>query len=322
MLVGIVLEDNITLADGFQYNSPRKVAGLNDDEEKDDDFRIWKSPVINDLGPMRFANELVGSGELVLVSNSTDDGPNSGMKDPLKGCRHVAAMELSSETRIRRYLRNIYRKNALLTTYPTPKGLHDVDAFSEFYGLHLIRNKPLKEHFPADEKDHEEKYFGLSLEERKELDEEANNRERESCVQYLRILKGERAKVLFIKIHLPFINDDYGEEWYRQENMSRQEMDFSTLLNPLKNIYIPSDDTVDWCEKRNKILDLTLKGFLLPQFETEARHDLQDAAHKFGVESAALSLQSMAMEGPYRPTHLIKENRFLIRHECPIVVNL
>jgi hypothetical protein len=82
--------------------------------------------------------------------------------------------------------------------------------------------------------------------------------------------------------------------------MSRQEMDFSTLLNPLKNIYIPSDDTVDWCEERNKILDLTLKDFLLPQFETETRRDLRDAAHKFGVESAALSLQSMAMEVPYR----------------------
>lgn len=220
MRVGIVLEGNQTHKDGFSYDSNRKIVEVDPDDE-DVDPKKWLSPVIPGSDPHSFATELVGSGELVLLSSTAaqnkEVNAHPEFKDPLKGCRYVASMELASEPRIKHYLRTIYRKYALLTTYPTRKGTHEVDAFSEFYGLQFIRNKPLSDHFPPEVK--EERFFGLSPEEKKEVEEEACARERESCLQYLRIIKAERAGNIHVRIHLPFLEsyENSKDDWYKQE---------------------------------------------------------------------------------------------------------
>lgn len=275
----------------------------------------WVPPVVDFQSPSEFASELVDSGELIDLSSMGNDAADVGTSfDPLRGCRYVAAMELAHEPRVRRYLRNIYRKHALLTTHPTKKGLDEIDAFHEYYGLHLIHNKPVTEHFPMDEAEAQEIKSNRLPEECREIDAERSQMETNSCIQYLNIYKAEKTGHVNVTIHLPFL-EEYGIEWYNiRENFSdREKQELKFLMDELMNVYLPLDvDSPEWNEERKKVLFQALLNFLLPQFEAETRRELEEVAFQAGVIAAAESLHGMAMEGPYRPHSLLHtENRFL-----------
>jgi transcription elongation factor SPT6 len=282
----------------------------------------WVAPVIPTSGPTEFANELVGSGELVVMSSSAaTDGAESEAKDPLRGCRYVAAMELAHEPRIRKHLRNMYRRMAYLTTNPTKKGMETIDAFHDYYGLHLIRNKPIKEHFPMEEQESTLRKSNLGPAECAELDKEMAKRERQSCLQYLQLLKAESTGDVEVHVHLPLLETP--DDWYRPSSSislnkkkltCTENQDISSFMAELEKVYLPVDgDTEEWNEERRKVLRSALTSFMLPQFEAEIRRELKDAATKIGVEAAAEELEKMAMEGPYRPPAIAyTENRFLI----------
>lgn len=310
---GIKMEDNLT-GSGFSYD--KVLPG----EGGDHDPRKWVAPVIS-TDPSTFTSDLVGSGELVLLSAITggeDENINEHpeLKDPLRGCRYVAAMELAYEPRIRRHLRDIYRKHCALSTRPTAKGRSNIDAFHESYGLHLIKEKPVKEHFPMDLEEMEQRKFGLTVDQRVNLDKETRKQERESCIQYLKILKAERSGDIKANVHLPMLGLGSDNAWYDKDDEywgKREKQDLSCLMSEIEKIYLPEgSDTDAWNEERRKILRLALTQFILPQFEVEARRDLRDIAVKVGTEEAAEALNKMAMEGPLRPQHLITENRFLV----------
>ncbi len=274
----------------------------------------WVAPTISSQSPVEFGSDLVGSGELVLLSSSSGMDPDDAeAKDPLRGCRYVAAMELAHEPRIRRHLRNIYRRHAVMTTCPTKKGTEVIDAFHDYFGLHLIKDKPIKEHFPMDESESAERRAGLGPEECNELDTEMKRRERESCLQYLNILKAEKTGHVQVHVHLPLAQ--IYDEWYAQSDIynSRDRQDLKVLMDEVEKIYFPMDgDSEDWNDERRKVLTQALVSFLLPQFESETRRELREAAVKVGVIAAGENLHSTAMEGPYRPHALMHtENRFL-----------
>jgi len=326
---GIKLEDNLNLPDGFNWGKTLAGEGT-DGVESGNDPRRWNAPVVAYSDPTSFASDLVSSGELVLLSSInerseidvTQDHPD--VNDPLRGCRYVAAMELAYEPRIRRHLRKMYKDKALLTTRPSSKGLDSIDFFHEYYGLHLLRNKSVKEHFTPDEKELEMKSLGFSADERKEMDEHAKNIERRSCLQYLNILKAEMTGHVKIHIHLPFATNA-SENWYDKKDDSyfsnRDNQDLSPFIEELKKVYYPSDgDHDEWNYQREQILRYALKTFLLPRFEMEMKRDLRDAALKIGIKDAGNTLYAMAMEGPYRPSHFLGENRFLVpTGDLPIV---
>ena len=283
----------------------------------------WLAPTVQSKTPREFASELVGSGELVMLSSANGmDSEDAEAKDPLRGCRYVAAMELAHEPRIRRHLRSIYRRHAVLTTRPTKKGLDTIDAFHDYYGLHLLKDKPIKEHFAMDENESMERRKGLTPEECNELDTEMKRRERSSCLQYLNILKAEKTGHVHVHVHLPLA--EVHDEWYALGDVynSRDKQDLKVLMDELEKLYFPLDgDSEEWNSERKKVLTQALIAFLLPQFESETRRELREAAVKVGVIDAGESLYKMAMEGPYRPhalNHL--ENRFLVpTGELPIV---
>ena len=321
---GIKLEDTLTSSSGFLYE--RTLPG--EDEEEFGDPKQWIAPKIEGSSPQDFASELIGSGELVLLSTARDDTSwdnNPEMDDPLRGCRYVAAMELAHEPRIRRHLRDIYRSEVVITTRPTSKGIGIIDAFHEYYGLHLLRNKPVKEHFPMNEAELEKKRARLNAEELKELEEELKKKETNSCIQYLNILKAERSGDITVQVHLPFIEEmsDPDTPWYKTstESMSRDRQDIGRLMEALERVYFPADGDADaWNDERRKILKMAIVNYLLPQFEAETRRDLRDASIRIGVEAAAQNLYTMAMEGPYRPSHMLGDNRFIVpTGELPIV---
>ncbi len=325
---GIKLEDNLSSPDGFSWE--KTLPGENPNSGEDiGDPRRWNAPVIEFSDPASFAGDLVNSGELILlasmnegnVNNLNEDNPD--VNDPLRGCRYVAAMELAYEPRIRCHLRKMYKERALLSTRPSSKGLETIDFFHEYYGLHLLRNKKVADHFYPDPDELEMKSLGFSVEERKEMGEQAKKIERQSCLQHLNIMKAEKTGHVKVHIHLPF-TDGANDNWYKNEDehvANRDYQDISPLVEELKKVYFPSDgDNDDWNNQREQILRFALKTFLLPYFEMEMKRELREAAHRIGIQDAGKNLYSMSMEGPYRPSHLLGDNRFLVpTGDLPIV---
>jgi transcription elongation factor SPT6 len=279
----------------------------------------WVAPVISTSSPAEFASDLVGSGELVVLSKTGENETN----DPLRGCRYVAAMELAHEPRIRRYLRDIYRRASFLTTKPTKKGMEEIDSFHDYYGLHLIRNKPIPEHFPMTTEESERRKERLGADERNELDQEMKTIEFNSCMQFLHMLKAEQTGDVSVHIHLPFLEQT--DDWYRTETkklVDFSNQDLSCLLDELNKVYLPPDGDSDaWNDERKKVLRMALTNFLLPQFEAELRRDLRDAAVSHGVVAASDNLRDLSMQGPYRPAAILHTaTRFLVpTGDLPIV---
>jgi transcription elongation factor SPT6 len=286
----------------------------------------WDPPPINDKNPSEFASDLIASGELIDLTSIGTDGVGSGSDaDPLRGCRYVAALELAQEPRVRRHLRALYKKHARLTTRPTKKGGEEIDAFHEYYGVHLIHNKPVKDHFPMDQTELQERKAGRGPEECREIDNELKEQHKNSCLQYLTIFKAERTGHVSVTIHLPLV-DEFGEEWYKaSENYSdREKQDLSELMILLEKVYLPLEvDSQEWNEERKKVLRQAVLNFLLPQFESETLKELEDAAFHIGIVGASDNLHEMAMEGPYRPEHLrLAVSRFIYPTEDIRIVGI
>ncbi|KFK40992.1 hypothetical protein AALP_AA2G071400 [Arabis alpina] len=61
----------------------------------------------------------------------------------LKGARHMAAVEISCEPSVKKYVRGIYMENAVVSTNPTADGNAVIDSFHQFSGVKWLREKPL-----------------------------------------------------------------------------------------------------------------------------------------------------------------------------------
>ncbi|KAJ7982427.1 Transcription elongation factor SPT6-like protein [Quillaja saponaria] len=64
-------------------------------------------------------------------------------EDVLKGARHMAAVEISSEASFRKHVRNIFMDKALVSTSPTPEGDIVIDSFHQYSGVKWLWEKPL-----------------------------------------------------------------------------------------------------------------------------------------------------------------------------------
>jgi len=319
---GIKLEETLTSKTGFSYD--RLLPG-----EENSDYNTalqWSAPVIDGLSPQEFSAQMIDSGDLVILAAAKDDAAwdeTPEMNDPLRACRYVAAMELAHEPRIRCQLRSIYRSEAVITTRPTSKGMEEIDAFHECYGLHLIKEKPIKEYFPMSTAELGQRNARLNAEEVKEHDIRLKQKETDNCIQYLKLLKAERSGHISLQVHLPYLNSISDTPWYKSgpDTLSREGQDISRLMETLTLVYYPAnDDTDEWNEERKKILRMALVNYLLPQFEAEIRRDLRVASMRIGVVEAGKNLRQMAMTGPYRPSHLLGENRFIVpTGDLPIV---
>ncbi|EPS63191.1 hypothetical protein M569_11596, partial [Genlisea aurea] len=63
----------------------------------------------------------------------------------LNGTRHMAAVEISCEPRVRKHVRSIFMDGAVVTTIPTASGSKTIDSFHQFAGVKWLKNKPLNE---------------------------------------------------------------------------------------------------------------------------------------------------------------------------------
>ncbi|RZC74558.1 hypothetical protein C5167_050041 [Papaver somniferum] len=61
----------------------------------------------------------------------------------LKGVRHMAAVELSCEPRVRKHVRNIFMEKAIISTCPSADGNVAIDSFRQFSDIKWLSQKPL-----------------------------------------------------------------------------------------------------------------------------------------------------------------------------------
>ncbi|BBN03708.1 transcription elongation factor SPT6 [Marchantia polymorpha subsp. ruderalis] len=117
-------------------------------------------------------------------------------RDPLsvlKGARHMAAVEISTEPAVREYVRHVYLEKAVISTRPTTDGNTAIDAFHQYAGVKWLQNKPVSQFEDA---------------------------------QWLLIQKAEEEKLLEVVIGLPknVTNEQLMPEfeaWYLSERVSR-----------------------------------------------------------------------------------------------------
>jgi len=316
---GIKLDEQGSSSLG-DFDFQRRLVNESDDAEPSNPA-LWVCPLL-EKEPDSFTSELISSGELVVLANKA---PGNDMRaaDPLHGCRYVAAMELAYEPRIRKHMRSLYRKLAVLTTTPTKMGLATIDTFHEHFGLHLIHEKPVREHFADPDLLQQP---GISESQRKALEEGLRKKEKESCLQFLRAWKAQSGGFIKLKVHLPVGNKN-DINWFKGDHHEHlSSSDLSAFIDALEPVFSSVENggftTADnlWRVERNKVIKQALTSFLFPLFEEELIKDMAAAAVKFGVAEAGNALQAMAFEGPYRPTHLSGENRFLVpTGELPLV---
>lgn len=70
-------------------------------------------------------------------------------EDVLRSVKHMLAMEVAYEPRLRGLLRKAYRRGATLSTRPTVKGRTELDELHRFHGLQHLKRKPLDEMLQA-----------------------------------------------------------------------------------------------------------------------------------------------------------------------------
>ncbi|XP_078444726.1 global transcription factor group B1 isoform X2 [Wolffia australiana] len=88
-------------------------------------------------------------------------------QDVLKGARHMAAVEISCEPIVRKYVRGVYMEEAVVSTSPTPEGNSTIDPFHPVAGAKWLREKPLSKFDDAQwlliEKAEEEKLLQVTI---------------------------------------------------------------------------------------------------------------------------------------------------------------
>ncbi|XVF00136.1 hypothetical protein REPUB_Repub03eG0259000 [Reevesia pubescens] len=123
----------------------------------------------------------------------------------LKGARHMAAVEISCEPSVKKYVRRIYMDNAVVSTSPTPDGKIAIDSFHQFASVKWLREKPLSRFEDAQWllilKAEEEKLLQVTVklpEERlKELIEECNGQYLSNSVSKSAQQWNEQRKLIF-----------------------------------------------------------------------------------------------------------------------------
>mmetsp|Transcript_20399 Transcript_20399/g.46293 ORF Transcript_20399/g.46293 Transcript_20399/m.46293 type:complete len:1687 (-) Transcript_20399:27-5087(-) len=296
--VGIKVDDLVNHR-SIDYN--RQLPGTSgDDAEGSVNPRDWMPPALED-NPETFANELYGSGELVVSAdiNKNDSDYQQKIKDPnylLRGARYVAAMELAYEPRVRKAMRKIYMEKAVLSTTPTAKGKEEIDFFHPNYGIHLIKEKPIAT--LSEETLVELVKRVRDQEERNRRESKTTPVERYDVCQYLRIILAERSKQIKSTVHL--------------KTNARGEPDLSPFLQVLEQATMsPHQTEKDWINQRRQILIASLTKFMLPSFEKEATAEMARAASRVGIIEASNNFRKIAMEGSYRPVDMAGDNPFI-----------
>ncbi|XP_028790109.1 transcription elongation factor SPT6 homolog isoform X2 [Neltuma alba] len=158
----------------------------------------------------------------------------------LEGARHMAAMEISSEMSLRKYIRSIVMDHALLSTSPTVKGNMTIDTHHEVAGVKWLQDKPLTKFKDA---------------------------------QWLIIQNAEKEKLLEVKIRLPehvlseltnACNDVYLNRSERTSAQLWNEQRKSIVQDAILNFLLPSME-----KEARELLTAKAKNWLIMDYGKE-----------------------------------------------------
>ena len=195
----------------------------------------------------------------------------------IEGARCILATEIAFEPSIRQAAREMFMKIGTLSSYPTPLGCEVINPFHELFGVHLIRNKPLKELFGASGSDRH---------------------------LFARLMKAQKEGLVTVSINAQTVETNGGPM-----------INLDAFLQGMKLMeYFFPKDPHPWDSERTMILCEVLERHLLPALHVEAKRELMRLSRDAIIQECAASFQRMVSVGPYRPSGV---HSFDVLKSCP-----
>eukprot|EP01034_Spumella_vulgaris_P023707 gene23707-29953_t len=181
----------------------------------------------------------------------------------IKAATVLIATELSLEPSVRREARRFLKEECTVSSTPTEKGLSVITPFHEYFGLHMLDRKPLREmHVGGDR------------------------------TLFIRLVEAEKIGLITLTIDPPRKQDT------SEPDLSKLFLILMPLFLPLKAAADPNRQT--WDAVRLHILQVCLEKHLLPSLQLEFRRDLLRVGRETIVEESASSFERMLQVGPHR----------------------
>jgi transcription elongation factor SPT6 len=201
----------------------------------------------------------------------------------------VLPTEFSMEPSVRSMLRQAYGHMGSISTRPTAKGVSVITPFSEYFGLHYIDCKPLREFYVGEDR-----------------------------TLFIRMVEAERMGLITITINPPLdesasrnfngsdpVRDaaeplavDWSRLFFGEVNIMVQFMP-SKLLSAEANVAVRES----WDSLRLKCIQSCVQDFLFPTLVGEVRRELVRIGKETIVEQATANFGKLLSVGPYMPPY-------------------
>ena len=259
----------------FQYTRYRKAAGVREMIEKIfvsacDMGDAVRNGISTDVPPTPAGGEY--EYKELLESLIGDGTVIKSAEEAAKALTTVIGTELASEPSFKSATRRMYRGCTTISTEPTSKGILEITPFTELFGLHYLKRKPLQ----------------LFL--------EGPGRK-----TFIQLVQAEKDGLLVIKFQHPIV--------FNQEDGS-SKIDITPYFSEVGNKWFPKDESrYDNYPQMREMLDLlrfdsfemALIHNLIPTMEAEVRRDLMRLGKEAIVEEATENFTKMLQTGPYQP---------------------
>jgi hypothetical protein len=210
------------------------------------------------------------SGYLSSAFNSEGSSAFSSISQLLTACTIVIGTEISNEPVVRHFARQVFRSRGSISTSPTSLGKSTITPYSQYYGIHVIENKPISQFFTK---------RGLLL--------------------FMSMIEAESLGLIEISINAP----------QRQESAEKYVQDLSPLFEKLRlfQLMMPpptsrkDDIKISWDFIRLQVLQVTIEKYLLPFLKADVRSELMKLGKEAIADEACSEFSKRLKSGPCGP---------------------
>lgn len=194
----------------------------------------------------------------------------------LHAAQVIIANEMSLEPTVRSMVRDVLKRTATISTFPTDKGTAEITPFSKYFGLHYLEKKPLQHFFLGEDR---------SL--------------------FIRLVEAERLGLIIVSIDPPQSKDHTGCDVVDLQPFLAG--DLNLLQQFLPSISRDKDQfptfRASWDLMRLITLQLCIENYLLPSLKQEFRRDLIRIGKEKIIEEAADNFSKLLAIGPFVPDY-------------------
>ena len=186
--------------------------------------------------------------------------------DVIRAVKTVIMHEIGNEPTVQRLAREIFNRQASVTTSPTAKGLVSINPFSEYFGLHYLDKKPLEDFFRGGDR-----------------------------TLYVRLMEAKKLGLIEVAVNPP-----PSPPLDIAHQMGLVDKLLPSL--PLENDPHP-DARGSWDNLRLEILSECVEKILMPNLTTEVTRELVRLGREVVIEECCNKFDEMLRVGPYRAPH-------------------